>query len=174
MWWLWLLLGVTVVVIGPVLMLRPSLAEKRLMALRAQVRAAHWTLRLVSPGKLDWLHEKPPVGLLARYGMPLLPPIALPEGRNVLRLRRSASDGDWQWTGIGGNAAQYAALAPESLPGQPWALECTGMEMAVYWLEPLADDTFENLTRALDQRAGALRDVLRLGPGEGSIPPVQA
>jgi hypothetical protein len=144
-----IILGIAfVMVLGQVLMLRPSARDKALIALREAARQQGLNPRLMP--RPEWLRVEPDLRLVACYS------VFVEEGGQGLPhwLAERQNDGEWVER-IGKDV-----LAGLELPGEAAALlavEARSNSLSLYWTESLGPEALPVLSRLLFNIAEKLK-----------------
>lgn len=158
---IFLLIGIVAMVVGPIMMLQPSAAQRRQENLRA--RAAHLGLRvkIVSLPQQATQSEQP--AAIPVYCLPHEPPGQSYSPWLLLRgtfAHEAHFFEAWQWHGT----TKAAPLEQEwlrknlaSLPGSVAALECGQQGICVYWTEAGGEKVLEGISALLSSFPGRVK-----------------
>jgi hypothetical protein len=136
-------------VLGQVLMLRPSARDKSLMALREAARQQGLHPRLVA--RPDWLRVQPEERLLACYTL------FVEEGGQGLPHWQAERqiDGHWSVRAGDGDVLTGLTLPPEA--EAVLAIEVRANSLSLYWTESLGVEALPALTQLLTDIADKLK-----------------
>jgi len=167
-WVIVLLLGVTAMVVGPVMLLQPSPQDRRQAELRAKARSLGLVVRLETlPARATDLDapQRLPV-----YRLPAQPSEALGQGQPWQLLRAAYRHemhflDDWCWQGQGRPAAGVLAVLEQYLPELPGSVQALGGDSRgcyLVWSEEGGVAVLEHLAallRAIKQVSQSARPV---------------
>ncbi len=123
-------------VLGNVMMLRPSGRDKALLALRAAARAQGLQVQLQAPP--EWLKPAVPHGLIACYTL------FVEEGRSGLSYWR-AEQRDREWFTKAGDNSLLTALAMPPEAASLLAIEAHSNAVHLFWSESLGPESLPAL-----------------------------